>query len=330
MKRNNFYVITLFIALICFGCTYVPDVNKESVSDNLQTEIQTSFEEVQEDTKPDVSANTDIPEENETDGPGKDTELDVSANVSLPVEDNMDIPALYEGDIMEFIDTITDDMLDACVEYPSLESYWNDPIVLLNKFNDDLRLYGITAMKDTVKEDAMLLYVQGEKVFVCYKYRNMYQELPKLNYSDIDSDGVEEIIISYRTASGSNISRYGLIVCDYEDAWNVYFYDDYLQDIEAAIQWQFDKESNTVFFMDQGGNILTEQVLPEWTSSYPFTGGINYEDRVSFDAETMLFCVKPGIGLENSLPYDPIEIVFHVVYKDGEFELGDYYIQNTQ
>ncbi len=134
--------------------------------------------------------------------------------------------------------------------------------------------------------------------------------------------------ITDRIASG-NISSYELIVCDYVDAWNVYHYDDYLQDIEKTIQWRFDKESNSIFFMDKEGNVLTEQVLPEWTSSYPFAGGINYEDWMSFDAETMLFEVQPLIGLENSLPYHPIEIVFNVVFKDGEFELGDYYIQDT-
>lgn len=253
----------------------------------------------------------------------EDNSADVSANVTLPLEENINDPIFYEGDIMEYIDSLTDDMLDAYDEFPSYESYWNDPIVFLNKINDDLRLYGI----HTEGKTAMLLYVQGEKVFVQYGFQNHYAWEPELNYSDIDSDGVKEIIISDIVVTG-NVMRYELIVCDYEDTWNVYRYDDYLQDIEETIQWRFDEEINTIIFMDKEGNVLTEQALPEWTSSHPFAGGINYEDWMSFDANTMLFCVTPLIGLESSLPYSPIEIVFNVVYKDGEFELGDYYIRD--
>lgn len=314
MKRKILYTIILFTALTFFGCTSVQDGNGDRANDDIQTDI----EEAQEDINPDVDG---LDEEV---GVNNTNNADVNANVSFPVEDNKDVPVLYEGDIMEYIDSLTDDMLDAYDEFPSYESYWNDPIVFLNKINDDLRLYGII----TEEKTAMLLYVQGEKVFVQYGFQNHYAAPPKLNYSDIDADGVEEIVISDIIATG-NIMTYELIVCDYEDTWNVYRYDDYLQDIEDTIQWRFDKERNSIFFMDKEGNVLTEQVLPEWTSSHPFAGGINYEDWMSFDAETMLFEVQPLIGLENSLPYHPIEIVFNVVYKDGEFELGDYYIQDT-
>lgn len=318
MKRKILYTIVLFTALTFFGCTTIHDGNEDRVNDDIQIDIQTDIEEAQEDTKSDIEG---LDEEV---GVNNNSNADVSANVSFPVEDNKDVTTLYEGDIMEYIDSLTDDMLDTYDEFPSYESYWTDPIVFLNKINDDLRLYGII----TEEKTAMLLYVQGEKVFVQYGFQNHYAEPPKLNYSDIDSDGVKEIIISDRIASG-NIRSYELIVCDYVDAWNVYRYDDCVQDVEETIQWRFDKERNTIFFMDKEGNVLTEQVLPEWTSSYPFAGGINYEDRMSFDAETMLFEVQPLIGLENSLPYHPIEIVFNVAFKDGEFELGDYYIQDT-
>lgn len=314
MKRKILYAIALFTVLTSIGCSSVQDKNEDSVND----EIQTDAADVEEDTKPDVEEAGKEPEENNT-----DSTVDISMNESLPVEE--DVPELYEGDVMEYIDIITDDMLDACEEDYSLESYWNDPIVLLNKYNDDLRLYGIS----TTEQGAMLLYVQGEKVFVRYGFRNQYLDPPKLNFSDIDSDGIEEVIISDRTITG-NIKRYELIVCDYEDIWNVYPYDNYLQDIEETIQWQFDKERNTISFMDMEGNVLSEQVMPEWTSPYPFNGEINYEDSMEFDAEKMLFCVEPLIGLENhSLPYRPIEIVFHVIYKDGEFDLEYDYIEDT-
>lgn len=92
MKRKIIFTIALFLALISFGCTATLDVNKESASDNLQTEIQTDVEEVQEDTKPDVSANTDVPEEDDTDEPGEDAKPDVSANTDVPEEDDTDEP----------------------------------------------------------------------------------------------------------------------------------------------------------------------------------------------------------------------------------------------
>lgn len=317
MKRKNLYLFTLFTVLMFFGCASVRDGNEGSMDVDIHAEEQTETEEVQEDTKPDVEGLDKEFGENNT------SHTYVSINESFHTEDYNDRLALYEGDIMEYIDSLTDDMLDAYDEFPSFESYWNDPIVFLNKINDDLRLYGI----HTEGKTAMLLYVQGEKVFVQYGFQNHYAWEPELNYSDIDSDGVKEIIISDIIATG-NVMTYELIVCDYEDTWNVYHYDDYLQDIEKTIQWRFDEEINTIIFMDKEGNALTEQALPEWTSSYPFAGGINYEDWMSFDANTMLFCVTPLIGLENSLPYSPIEIVFNVVYKDGEFELGDYYIRD--
>lgn len=240
-------------------------------------------------------------------------------------KNNDDITETHENDIMEYIDIITDDMLDACAEGFSLESYQNDSIVLLNKLNDDVRLYGIS----TAEQSAMLLYVQGEKVFVRYGFRNQYLDPPKLNFSDIDSDGIEEVIISDRTITG-NIKRYELIICDYEDMWNVYSYDTYLQDIEETIQWQYDKEKNTIVFMDLEGIVLTEQVMPEWTSTYPFNGEINYEEWMEFDAETLQLLVTPSIELEDSLPYRPIEIVFYVIYKDGEFDLEYDHIEDAE
>lgn len=321
MNRKNLYITVLFIVLMFFGCTSVQDRNEDSVNTDSQTEMQMDIENAQGDTKPYDTAL----EETNVDNIDLSADEDVTSENGVYVYESFEnVPELYEGGVKEYIDIITDDMLDACREYPSYEAYWNDPIVLLYEYNDNLRLYGITATESR----AMLLYVQGEKVFVHLGFQNQYAEPPKLNYSDIDSDGVEEVIISDIVVSG-NIRRYELIVCDYENIWNVYSYGDYVQDIEETIQWQYDEARNTIIFMDQEGNVLTEQVLPEWTASCPFAGVVDYEDWMSFDAETMQFAVTPGIILENPMPYSPIEIVFNVIYKDGEFDLGDYYIQDT-
>lgn len=94
-------------------------------------------------------------------------------------------------------------------------SFLNDgaSLVPLNQVRDDIQLYGITLGTAS----AMLLYVDGKKVFLDHSFRNFYMEKPRVYCSDLDNDGREEIAISYRTAKGNPGSWYGLSVCDYED-----------------------------------------------------------------------------------------------------------------
>ena len=64
--------------------------------------------------------------------------------------------------IQQFSDAITDDMLNDVEEYPSLDEYWNDSLVLLNQLNKNVRLYGINVNDQT----AMLLYIEDEKILI--------------------------------------------------------------------------------------------------------------------------------------------------------------------
>lgn len=236
-----------------------------------------------------------------------------SETTSETYSENMDEE--YER-LTAYFNSITDSMLNSCNIYPTLDSYWNDSLILLNRFNDDIRLYGISVGEDS----AMLLYVQNEKVLLNYAYKNFYQELPKLNSTDIDSDGVDEVIISRRTGTGSPGNWYALLVCDYDTTWNIYEYNDYVQDIDALIDYRYDEDSNTIVFLNKE-EVITEIELPEWTEEYPYKGVVDFENDVRFDAETMQMEVAPWILLENSLPYTPVTMVFSVRYINGEFEI---------
>lgn len=241
----------------------------------------------------------------------------IQENNETATENYIETTIEQSENLMAYFDSITDDMLDSCNTYPTLDSYWNDALVLLNEFSDDIRLYGISAGE----ESAMLLYVQNEKILLNYTFRNFYQELPKLSSTDIDSDDVDEIIISYRTGTGSPGNWYALLVCDYDTTWNIYEYNDYVQDIDALIDYRYDEDSNTVVFLNKEEKVLTEIGLPEWTEEYPYTGTVDFGNDVRFDAETMQMEVTPWILLENSLPYTPITMVFSVRYINGAFEV---------
>lgn len=231
----------------------------------------------------------------------------------------------YE-DVTTFFDGITGDMLDACNTLPSLNAYENDALVLLNWYNDDVRLYGISAGD----ESAMLLYVEGEKVLIHHPYRNMHVSYPKLSVSDADQDGAEEIIISRETLTGSPGFWYELLVCDNEDGWVVHDYVNYVEDIEAFIDYQYDDTMKKVTFLrNEDGTILTEIPLPDWTEEYPYAGGVDFADYIRFDAETMQMEVVPGILLENSMPYCSIKMIFNVRYKNGAFAIEFCEIQDS-
>lgn len=219
---------------------------------------------------------------------------------------------------------LPDDMLNMLEEYPSFDSYWNDSLVLLDRFNEDVRLYGINATKQT----AMLLSIEGERVLIeegpYPSFQNLYQELPNLNVLDVDGDGEDEVMISLRTVTGSPISRYAMLVCDHKDTWNIYMYYDYLRDVQNLIQYRYDAETNSIAFLDNEDTILWEGKLPEWTMEYPYAGTVNFGDKVRFDAETFQMDIVPGIELENSLPYEPVKITFHLGFTDGRFEIVSY------
>lgn len=224
-------------------------------------------------------------------------------------------------DVQQLFNTITEDMLNACDTVPSSESYWNDSLVFLGQF-DNARLFGIGVDEQT----AMLLHIDGEKVLIEYPFTNLYQELPKLNLYDIDSDGMDEAIISLRTFTGS-IRKYAICVCDHDDTWNVYMYDDYLQDVEDMIKYRYDDKNNTIIFMDDNDNILWNEELPEWTNIYSYTGVVNFENNMGFDAETIQMDVVPQIELKDSLPYEPIKIIFNISFVNGDFEIVSYDIE---
>lgn len=224
-------------------------------------------------------------------------------------------------EIKTYFDSVTGEMLENCDMKYSVDTD-NEPLVSLGSFEENVGLYGIH-IND---ESAMLLYVDGEKIFVNESYRNLYYEYPKLNYVDIDNDDVQEIIISYRTVTGS-IKQYGYIVCDYIEAWKVYKYEKYVDDVNAIIKYEFDDEKDSITFIDSNGGVLANVELPEWTDDYPCTGNVNFSDSIYFDAETMQLEVETLIECKNSLPYVPLKIVFDVVYNEGGFYLGEYEIQ---
>lgn len=202
----------------------------------------------------------------------------------------------------------------------SRDSYGDDSQVLLAEYND-IKLYGINQDETSV----MLLSIDGTEILIDHPFQNFYEELPKLSSADIDSDGIDEVMISVRTYTG-HIKRYALFVCDYEETWQCYEYEDYVQDIQDVIDYQYDKLNNSITLYDNKRNVLIELKLPEWTEEYPYAGNINFEDDMYFDAETMQLIVTPLIECENSLPHRPVEFVFDIRFLDGEFGLGDYYI----
>lgn len=242
------------------------------------------------------------------------------------------IESVELAECMEF----TEDMIDrqllgdlseqeiALETYPSHDSYWNDSLVLLNQLNKNVCLYGININGQT----AMLLSIEGEKVLIeedpFPSFQNLYQELSNLNVSDVDGDGADEVLISLRTVTGSPVSRYAMLVCDREDEWNIYMYSDYLEDVEDLIQYRYDDENNSITFLDNKDHILWEGKLPEWTKEYAYTGTVNLGDQVSFNAETFQMEIVPEIELENSLPYEPVKITFDLGFKDGEFKIEGY------
>lgn len=174
----------------------------------------------------------------------------------------------------------------------------------------------------------MLLSIGGEKVLIeedpFPSFQNLYQELPNLNVSDVDGDGADEVLISLRTVTGSPVSRYAMLICDRKDEWNTYMYSDYLEDVEDLIQYRYDDENNSIAFFDNKDNILWKGKLPEWTKEYAYTGTVNLGDQVSFNAETFQMEIVPEIELENSLPYEPVKITFNLGFKDGEFKIESY------
>lgn len=221
-------------------------------------------------------------------------------------------------ELMFYFDSITDNELDALNTEPSLDEYQNAPLVLLNWYNDDVRLYGI----NVEEESAMLLYVQGEKVLINHPYINFHMTYPKVNVYDADRDGEEEIFISRETITGSPGFWYELLVCDYESEWVVCDYSDYVEDIESLIDYSYDEALNTITFLNnKDGAVLAEITLPDWTEEYPYTGVVDFADFIRFDAETMRMEVAPGIILENSLPYTPITMVFNISYEKDDFEI---------
>lgn len=226
--------------------------------------------------------------------------------------------------VQQFSNTITDDMLNAIEEYPSLEAYWNDSLILLNQINKNVRLYGINVNGQT----AMLLCIEGEKILIeedpFPSFLNLYEETPKLNMLDVDNDGVDEVIISLVTVTGSPISRYAMLVCDCEDKWNVYMYDNYLEDVRDIIWYRYDDKNNMIAFLDNNDDVLWEGKLPEWTNEYVYTGVVNFGDNIRFDAETFQMDIIPEIELENSLPYEPIRITFNLSFTNGRFKIASY------
>lgn len=231
------------------------------------------------------------------------------------------------GELISYYDSITSDMLDDCNTLPSLDAYENDALVLLNWYNDDVRLYGIS----TDNESAMLLYVDGQKVLINHPYRNTHISYPKVNVTDMDRDGRDEIFISRETMTGSPGFWYALLVCDYEDEWIVRDYTDYEADVETYIDYKYDETANTFAFLrNDNDTILMNITMPDWTQEYPYAGNVNFADYIRFDAETMQMEAIPGICLENSLPYHPIELTFDVHYENGEFniDLCDYEVND--
>ncbi len=236
----------------------------------------------------------------------------------------------YE-DLDAYFDTITTDMLDACdTPVSDWDSYYNDPLILLNWLNEDIRLYGI----NTGGESAMVLYVRGEKVLIRYSFWNVQLSPPKVNVCDWDNDGEDEIIISRITLTGTEVHRDELLVCDYKDGWNIYDYDDYLQDIEQLVAYEYDEAAGTIHFLSkEDGTTLVDIILPDWTADYPYAGSVDFSNLIYLNVETKQMEITPAIMLENSMPYYPSTVLIcDIGYENGEFEIKDcnIHIKNTE
>lgn len=238
------------------------------------------------------------------------------------MENESSADPVNDSPLETWFDSITGDMLDACSSEPeTIEAFDHDPLILLNWYRDDIRLYGINVGEGR-KDEATLLYVQGEKVLLPYPYRNLYYDTPDVNVLDADEDGKEEVVISRRNGTGTPGYWFTLLIVDQENDWVIHEYDQCVEDIEALVEYRYQDTSDTLTFLNRRtGKVLTEIPLPDWTEEYPYTGKVEYANSIRYDVKTMQLQVEPWILLENSLPYWPVAFVFDIQYRNGEFEI---------
>jgi len=177
------------------------------------------------------------------------------------------------------------------------------------------------------EEQAILLDIEGEKVYLPFSFRNQYNQYPKLKYVDIDEDGQKEVIFSQIIVTGNPWIKYQLLVCDKEESWRAYEYNDYLSEVEKLIRFTYEEQDQHIIFSSENGQILYDAKMPAWTEQYPFNGKVDFDGYVRFDALEQTLTIEPFIVCENSLPFRPIQLVFDVIYHQGQFDLSNVTVQ---
>ena len=99
-------------------------------------------------------------------GAGMESHEDTEMNHNVESEEN----------VKAFFEAVTDEMLNACDTYPSLEEYWNDSLVLLNRFQD---VKYVVLSDDTEIEGYEWMQCDGELVL---RVKIWYKEKPEDTY----------------------------------------------------------------------------------------------------------------------------------------------------
>ena len=141
MIKKLLFVISLCTVLVCYGCGDDSHLRKDD-ADNGERREETEF--------------------------GADMESHEDTEMNHNVESAENVKAFFE--------TVTDEMLNTCDTYPSFEEYWNDSLVLLNRFQD---VKYVVLSDDTEIEGYEWMQCDGELVL---RVKIWYKEEPENAY----------------------------------------------------------------------------------------------------------------------------------------------------
>lgn len=151
--------------------------------------------------------------------------------------------------------------------------------------------------------------------------------LPKIKVADYDHDGTDEVLIILDTASGTGVSIEELHMLEprndglYADI--VFLPDDYINQLNSNIQYNYNKEKNKLIF-NIGNNkyeMDTANKFKNWTFK-----NITYGTIIYFDADNIIqITAAPGYLFKEIVsPQFFSAIKAKVNYNNGEFKLSDF------
>ncbi|WP_434511357.1 hypothetical protein [Desulfitobacterium sp. AusDCA] len=151
--------------------------------------------------------------------------------------------------------------------------------------------------------------------------------LPKIKVADYDHDGTDEVLIILDTASGTGVAIEELHMLEprndglYDDI--VFLPDDYINQLNSNIQYNYNKEENKLIF-NIGNNkyeMDTANKFKNWTFK-----NITYGTIIYFDADNIIqITAAPGYLFKEIVsPQFFSAIKAKVNYNNGEFKLSDF------